>query len=139
MEKRFTTHGYPSWMELMTTDMDGAKKFYSEVFDWQFDEYPSDSDMKYYTISVKGEEETPFGGIFDKKEAIGDMSQVPPHWANYITVSDIETSLKKVEQLGGNIIVPKTDIPKIGMFSVIQDPQGAVISMMQYLEEQGDC
>jgi predicted enzyme related to lactoylglutathione lyase len=134
MDKKFTSHGAPSWMELMTSDVNGAKDFYSAIFNWSFEKYPSEPEMEYYTISYEGEE-YPFGGVFDKKEAMVDATEIPSHWGNYITVTNINETLLKVQNLGGKIIVPKTFIPNVGDFSVIMDPQGAVISLMQYSEE----
>jgi predicted enzyme related to lactoylglutathione lyase len=60
---------------------------------------------------------------------------VPPHWGAYITVDDVDAAAAKATELGGRIIVPPTDIPKVGRFSTLQDPQGAVFSVIKYLEE----
>ena len=51
----------------------------------------------------------------------------------YVTVDDIDATVAKVKELGGNVIVPPTDIPKVGRFSVFADPQGAVISAITYV------
>ena len=87
-------------------------------------------------IKPKGIDE-PIAGIFDRKDALAENADsIPPHWGCYITVNDIAATTSKVEELGGNIIVPPTEIPNIGKFSVIQDPQQAVISLFEYSREE---
>ncbi|MDD3591266.1 MAG: VOC family protein [Sulfurovum sp.] len=122
----FMTNGAFSWFELMTSDIEGAKKFYSELFGWNFKK-ADNVDFDYSVVSLNGQE---MAGIMDIKHC-GDAS-VPPHWGNYITVSDIRSMLDKAKTLGANVIVEVTPIPKVGDFAIIQDPQGAVISMIEY-------
>jgi hypothetical protein len=129
MDKKLFEQGYFSWNELMTTDAGKAKKFYGELFGWQMEDIPMEG-MTYTIIKVKGEE---IGGIMNTPpKAAG----VPPHWGAYVTVRDVDAAAKKVEALGGQIIVPPTDIPNVGRFSVIQDPQGAALSIITYLEQK---
>jgi uncharacterized protein len=59
----------------------------------------------------------------------------PPCWNSYVTVDDIDKTAAKAQELGGTIIVPPSDIPDVGRFAVIQDPQGAVISAITYLKK----
>lgn len=54
-----------------------------------------------------------------------DKQHIPPHWMGYISVEDIEKTLKKVTSLGGNMIMPKTAAGDMGCFAIIQDPTGA--------------
>ena len=69
-------------------------------------------------------------GILDMKHI--DKENIPPHWGNYITVTDIKVTLAKAKELGANVIVEITPIHNVGDFAIIQDPQGAVISMIEY-------
>lgn len=72
-------------------------------------------------------------GMFKHENAMVKNSEsIPPHWGCYITVKDIGSAVQKGEKLGGNIIDPVTPIPKIGKFCVLQDLEGAVISLMEY-------
>jgi len=129
MDKKLFEHGYFSWNELMTLNVDKAKKFYGDLFGWEMEDMPMEG-MTYTVIKVKGDE---IGGIMGTPpEAAG----VPPHWGAYVTVRDVDAASKKAEALGGQIIVPPTDIPKVGRFSVIQDPQGAAIAMITYLDQK---
>jgi predicted enzyme related to lactoylglutathione lyase len=60
----------------------------------------------------------------------------PPNWGCYVTVSDVDATAAKAEELGGKILMPPTDIPNVGRFSVLQDPKGAVISEITYAENE---
>jgi hypothetical protein len=53
----------------------------------------------------------------------------PPHWLSYIQVEDVDAAVTQVESLGGKTHVPGTDIPTVGRFAVVADPQGAVFSL----------
>jgi hypothetical protein len=55
---------------------------------------------------------------------------VPPHWLVYITVDDVDASADKVTKHGGKILMPAIDVPNVGRFVVIADPQGAAIALM---------
>lgn len=123
-EDRFK-HGAIGWTELITNDVDGAKKFYTELFGWETEEYPVEG-INYSVIKVNGEE---VGGIMKTPP---DCQNMPPYWGSYITVDDVDATAKKVEELGGTILRPPSDIPTVGRFCVIQDPQGAVIYAITY-------
>jgi hypothetical protein len=131
MANPMTTEGMFSWFELMTTDVEGAKNFYGELLGWEYI-VDNSSGMEYTMIKPKGSDE-PIAGIFDRKSAmVENTDAIPPHWGCYITVNDIVATVSKVKELGGNIIVPPTEIPNIGKFSVIQDPQQAIVSLFEY-------
>lgn len=121
-------HGAMSWNELMTTDVDGAKAFYSKLFGWSFQELNA-GDMPY-TMAKAGESDA--AGLVNIPEESAGM---PPTWGAYVTVDDVDASAEQVWTLGGKVLMPPTDIPEVGRFCVIQDPQGATIAMITYLEE----
>jgi len=86
--------------------------------------------MKYTIVKV-GEEGR--GGIMSTPpQAEGS----PPNWGVYVTVDDVDATARKAEGLGGKILVPPTDIPNVRRFSVLQDPQGAVISAITCAENE---
>lgn len=125
----FKTHGAVSWVELQTSDMDGAIAFYSELFGWNIDVKPMD--MGPYGIIMLGE--YGIGGI-----ASMAGPDVPPHWGNYVTVDDADEASAKAAAAGGTVIVPPMDIPEVGRFSVFQDPQGAAITAITYVAAMTD-
>lgn len=115
-----------SWCELMTTDTTAAKEFYSQLFGWTIVERPM-PDMVYNILNV-GDREV--GGLMAMPPNL--PSTVPPHWGVYITVDDVDASVKLVEGLGGQIKHPPTDIDESMRFALIQDPQGALLSIISY-------
>jgi|SRR5271157_4705291 len=120
-------HGAFSWSELMTTDVPAGLEFYTKLFGWTTEELHMEG-MSYTLVKVDGKE---VGGIMaTPPEAQG----MPPMWGVYVTVDNVDSTAKMAEKLGGKILVPPTDIPDVGRFCVIQDPQGAVISAITYVQ-----
>ena len=109
----------------MTSDVGSAKKFYSSLFGWKTEDMPM-GDMNYTIVKV-GEEG--LGGIMSTPP---QDEGAPPRWGVYVTVDDVDATARQAEELGGKILVPPTDIPNVGRFIVLQDPQGAVISAITY-------
>jgi predicted enzyme related to lactoylglutathione lyase len=126
MSNVFQQHGAFSWCELMTTDTAAAKEFYSRLFGWEMAEGPV-AGMTYNVVKI-GDREV--GGLMDMPP---DMPPTkPPSWGVYVTVDDVDTSAQLVADLGGQVLVPPIDIPNVGRFAVIQDPQGATLSIISY-------
>ena len=64
-------------------------------------------------------------------DAVGGIMSIPPqtegtppNWGGYVTVDNVDAIARKAEKLGAKILVPLTDIPDVGRFFVLQDPQG---------------
>ncbi|MEW6765760.1 MAG: VOC family protein [Pseudomonadota bacterium] len=125
MNDPFKQHGAFSWTELMTTDVEAATQFYSRLFGWETEEM-SMPDMTYTVVKAGG---NGVGGIMPMP---ADAEGTPPMWGSYVTVDDVDATARTAESLGGKILVPPRDIPEVGRFCVIQDPQGAVISAITY-------
>ncbi len=122
-------HGAFSWSELMTTDVPGAVEFYTKLFGWNTQELQMEG-MSYTLVKVG---ESQVGGIMAVPPQAKGM---PPAWGVYVTVSDVDATARTAEKLGGKIIVPPQDIPDVGRFCVIQDPQGAFVSAITYIPMQ---
>lgn len=128
MDDQFNQHGAFSWNELMTADVAAAKAFYTKLFGWAIEDMPMPG-MTYAVIKAGNKE---VGGIMPMpKEAQG----APTMWGAYVTVDDVDLTAKTAAQLGAKLLVPPSDIPTVGRFCVIQDPQGAVISAITYLKK----
>lgn len=116
--------GSVCWSELATRDADGAKSFYSGLFGWGFKE---STDAMPYTELSNGE--NAIGGII---AMVGEQWHgIPPYWSIYFAVENCEQTVAQARELGGTIHMPPTDIPNVGPFSVIGDPQGAVFQVIQ--------
>jgi predicted enzyme related to lactoylglutathione lyase len=64
-----------------------------------------------------------------------DHPNVPPHWAAYLSVDDVDARLAKCKEMGATVLVDPMDIPKVGRMALIQDPQGSVIWLFKGSEE----
>jgi predicted enzyme related to lactoylglutathione lyase len=129
MSDELLKHGAISWNELLTTDVRGACVFYTELFGWTAEEMSMDEGM-HYTVFKTGDRQV--GGMMTLPEEAAQMG-APPHWGSYVTVDDVDAIAAKVDELGGKILVPPTDVPSVGRFTTFQDPQGAVISAITYV------
>ena len=119
------THGTFHWNELSTSDIDGAKAFYGEIVGWSFDEMPNITGGAYWIAKSGGKMA---GGLMSMPPAVPEGT--PPYWMSYIAVDDVDVAVGKVAGLGGAVLAEAFDIPNVGRMAVIQDPQGAVISLM---------
>ena len=120
-------HGAFSWNELMTTDVAGAKDFYGKMFNWDYEDFTND--VSYTLAKIDGKESA---GIMSMPPEAPNM---PPMWGAYVTVNDVEASAKQAVELGGKILMEPRDIPEVGRFSVISDPQGATLAIITYFEK----
>ena len=113
--------GAVTWNELITTDSRDAADFYAGVLGVEAGKAPGPMD---YTMFRAGA--TDVAGI---KEIAREMGQVTPNWMVYFDVANIDETFKQAESLGGKVLAPAMDIPGMGRFATLQDPQGAVFSV----------
>ena len=117
------------WQELATRDLDSAKKFYSTVFGWE--PKTSDNSPMAYTestvMAADGKAHTA-GAMYTM---MPHMEGIPPHWMPYFAVADCDGFVEKAELLGGKAHVPPMDIPEVGRFSMLTDPQGAAFAVIK--------
>ncbi|MDY6932146.1 MAG: VOC family protein [Halobacteriota archaeon] len=105
-------------------DIERAKKFYNEVFDWKITRDPGP--IEYYMIETTTENgEVGLGGGMAKKE--GPDETITP----FIDVPSIDECLKKIEGLGGKVISPKMAIPNTGYVAVCTDSESNAIGLWE--------
>ena len=121
----YQTHGAFSWSELLTTDPERAADFYGKLFGWTFDSMDMGTGP-YRVIKAAG---TSIGGIMAVPP---DSPGMTPAWGPYVTVKDVDATVKDCVALGGKVMVPPMDIPSVGRMAVVQDPQGACINVITY-------
>ena len=119
--QRVDEPGTMSWCELSTRDAAAAGKFYSGLFGWNV----KTSDPAYHEIH-RGS--VGIGGI---RPLNGQPAEVPAHWGIYFQVANCDATAKKAESLGGKVCFGPMDVPNVGRFAAIQDPQGAFFSVIQ--------
>jgi predicted enzyme related to lactoylglutathione lyase len=112
------------WSELCTHDTAKATEFYTKLFGWTT-KTGTDTPQPYTEISNQGQ---PMGGMM---QIMKEWGNVPPSWTPYFMVTDCDGSVAKIGQLGGSTKMPPTDIPNVGRFAVVSDPQGAVFQIIQ--------
>jgi predicted enzyme related to lactoylglutathione lyase len=105
------------WHDLMTSDVEAAKKFYGELLGWKF----------------SGSKNGPYEHISAGDQMIGGMMklpapQIPPHWMGYVGVDDVDAIVAAAQKNGGRLINPPMDIPDAGRFAIVGDPAGAAFA-----------
>ena len=118
------------WNELATRDVDGAKAFYAAVFGWDADTNAY-GETSYSEWKLAGRS---IGGMIAMNEQW--PADVPPHWMVYFAVEDADAAVARAQELGGKVAVPPTDTPA-GRFAVLNDPQGAVFSVIALATGEG--
>ena len=111
------------WYELLTTDVEGAKAFYGEVVGWKFESAPGPME---YTLLYAGEQRA--AGLMLLPDEAKKMG-APPSWLGYIRVENAEQAVKQVVELGGKQMGSMHNMPEVGSFGVVADPQGAVFGL----------
>ncbi|RXH55020.1 Glyoxalase/Bleomycin resistance protein/dioxygenase domain [Granulicella sibirica] len=105
------------WYELITNDMDKAVDFYKKVVEWDV----RDSGMPGMTYMLFGKDSKDVGGMMTWAGA-GETG-MPPVWMGHIHTAKLDEELKSVTADGGTIVKPAQDIPGVGRFAVVSDPQ----------------
>ncbi len=121
------SHGAFVWHELMTTDIDAAQKFYAAVVGWTAQKGQTPG-MDYREFRAGERMVAGLMAIPDEAKAMG----APPMWSGYVSVDDVDAATDKVARLGGRVCRPPHDIPGVGRFSVVADPQGAVLNLFKF-------
>lgn len=116
--------GSVCWTELATRDTKTAEKFYPQLFGWKA-KTSGEGAQAYTEFSLDGRS---FAGMMAMTEQFPAYG--PPHWMPYFAVADVDQTTARAKELGGSTTVPPTDIPNVGRFAVLSDPQGGVFSII---------
>lgn len=118
--------GLPIWYELLTSDVDGAKRFYGEIVGWTTTTHPSalGETMPYTIFNM---EETGVAGLAKPPEGM----PMEPMWLAYFHVEDVDAKLAEVTAAGGATRMPATDLPNVGRVALVTDPQGVPFYLMK--------
>jgi predicted enzyme related to lactoylglutathione lyase len=106
------------WNELLTPDAEPARQFYSALFGWTPKISPEYTEWQLGGRSI--------GGMMEKKD-------MHPVWLPYFAVDDCEATVDKAKSLGAEVHVPPMDIPKVGRFALLGDPQGAYFYVLKVM------
>lgn len=116
-------HGTFHWNELMTSDVERAKKFYADTIGWSFDGMPMPGGSgTYWVANMNGQ---PVAGIFDISAP--EFGPVPESWMAYLAVDDVDARVKKALAAGAKQMKPTFDVPGVGRIAILTEPGGAGI------------
>ena len=127
MNDQSTSHGAFSWCELATPNLEESINFYTELLGWEIEGIKLQAGMTYNVVKAQG---NPIGGMMAMPPQTPQGT--PAMWGSFITVDDVEAVAQKAGKIGAKIVVPVIDIPEIGKFCFIQDPQGAIFAIINY-------
>jgi predicted enzyme related to lactoylglutathione lyase len=111
------------WHELMTTDAKSASAFFTKVVGWKTQAAPQMPSYTMFMANGRGA-----AGLMAVTEDVKAMG-APPHWLSYIGTPDVDRTVAHATTLGGKVLKAAADIPTVGRFAVLQDPQGAVFAV----------
>jgi predicted enzyme related to lactoylglutathione lyase len=117
-----TVRGRFVWHELLTTDTKSAATFFSKVIGWKAKPWGEDAS---YTLFLYGDRQ--MAGLMTLPDEARKMG-APPNWMTYIGTPNVDDTARQAASLGATILKAPADIPTIGRFAVIQDPQGAAFA-----------
>jgi predicted enzyme related to lactoylglutathione lyase len=110
--------GALTWNDLISPDVAGSKAFYSELFGWQIQEI---APGEYWSIA-------------NGANRNGGMMPMPPGshpaWNLYFAVDDVDATVARARELGGDAVMGPMDVPNGGRLAVLRDPQNAVFSVL---------
>ncbi len=115
-----------AWAELYTPDREKAGRFYTELLDWTIEESSPGEGGAYHVFVSNGANAAGMAPV--RPEEVG----IPPNWSPYFAVADCDETVAKAESLGGKLDFPPMEIPEIGRFTFLQDPQGAHFAIIQF-------
>ncbi len=115
------------WVDLATTDAPAAKRFYTRLFGWSFDDNPAGPGMVYTMFNVGGKD---VAALYEQGEEQRKQG-VPPNWLSYVSVASADETAKKAKSLGGTLISEPFDVMEVGRMALIQDPTGAAFALWE--------
>ena len=112
-------------VDLATTDADGAKRFYGELFGWEGEDVEPGEGMIYTILRRNGDA---VGGMFERQ---GLEETGGPHWINYVSVASADESASRARELGGEVVEEPFDILDVGRMTAVKDPTGSGVAVWQ--------
>ncbi|MCW6531660.1 VOC family protein [Sphingomonas sp. MMSM20] len=125
-----SAEGTPVWFELITPDQDAARDFYTKVAGWTIAESAMPEHGGYRLASAP-----------DGAQVAGLMKPPPGlttfGWTLYFATADVDAAAGRVKELGGAVLFGPMDIPHVGRFATVADPQGIVFNLLTGSSPEG--
>ena len=113
-------HGSFHWNELLTRDVERAKKFYAQTIGWSYEPMAMADGATYWVAKMDGK---PVGGMFPTNRP--GFEQVPEAWMSYLAVDDVDARVEKAKAAGARLMRPIFDVPGVGRIAILTEPGGA--------------
>ena len=110
------------WRDLNTPDIEQSKEFFVNLFGWDTEVFDLGPNGTYTMFKIRDGEA--FGGITQ----LDPSHSNPPNWISYISTEDVDGFCARASELGATVAVEPLDIPDVGRWAVLADPQGAYFS-----------
>ena len=121
--------GTPIWYEDIVPDVDAAERFYGHVVGWRFERPPGGLERDYRIGQANG---SGIAGLMPRPDGMTGAAQ----WFVYFGTDDVDQTSKAAVEAGGSIHIPPTDVPGVGRFAFLADPQGAMFYLMRGSSEE---
>ena len=115
------------WVELATTDIESAGRFYVELFGWEISDVPIGDGAMYAIARIGGKD---VGGLYELT-AEQQSQGVAPHWLSYVAVRSVNEAVGRVPALGGTVLRAPFDVMDQGRMAVVQDPSQATLALWE--------
>ncbi|MBI1759257.1 MAG: VOC family protein [Actinobacteria bacterium] len=121
--------GEPNWVDLGTTDIQAATKFYSDLFGWE--------------VRSQGEEFGNYGIAFLRDKPVAGIGPIvpgsgdAPTWSTYLATADLDATMAAAAAAGGTVTMPATASGEFGRRGFVQDPTGANVGFWEAKQHLG--
>jgi predicted enzyme related to lactoylglutathione lyase len=117
------TPGSPCWVQLGTTDVDAAKKFYGQLFGWSAETDPRPEVGGYTMFALDGKPCAAVAPLMDPRQ--------PVRWILSFATTDVDASTQTAQKAGAQVWMEPMDVLDIGRWSLLSDPTGAAFSLWE--------
>lgn len=126
-------HGVFCWVDYNAHDLDAASAWYSELFGWKADKQDTQGGPPYVMFTMRDRAVAGMGQMSDDMKGAG----IPPMWNSYVNVDDVDAAVKKIGELGGQVMVPAMDVMDAGRMALFIDREGATFAVWQANQHHG--
>jgi hypothetical protein len=121
--------GLPCWVDLMTSDAEGARKFYAALFGWTYE--TEGPDTNHYSMCKKSGQNA--AGLGPQPPNM----QSPPAWSLYFRVDDADKAAAAIKEQGGQVVMGPMTVMEEGRMAIASDPTGAFFGLWQPKRHNG--
>lgn len=117
-----------AWVDLATSDADGAIGFYGRLLGWEPHPTPMPGGDTYTMLNIGDD---PVAALYELSAEWSQGAGQPPAWTSYVSVADVDATTARAQELGAKVISPPHDAGESGRMAVVADPQDAVFALWQ--------